>query len=415
MLTGNLLRVRRQGELIVPRYLSATVRQRLLPTADALVAVVERARGQRRTQLEAAWDEVVHLPADRLIVAGLRKLLLDRCEFSLAEGPEPAELRAVLFETAAAERRQLGPRERWDRGHVMDRVAETLGLSRDVLEERLFADLRDNEKLAAFRTIDPAGLLQRYDLALAQAVLLRATRVVVTLEPQAPADLRRLFRAARFRGLLHRVVGADDRGYRIELDGPLSLFSQSKRYGLQLALFLPAVLRCDRWSVHADLLWGRGKQPMVFRLGPEQGLATSGSGSSQAGRQPRPTGARPRLASEVDALRERFARLESDWDVAPNEEIFALPDEAVCVPDLVFTHRQTGELVYLEVFGFWSRQAVWQRVETVARGFPARLILAVGKHLRVSEDVLSDDEAGQLYVYRTKMSARAILERLQRG
>ena len=54
------------------------------------------------------------------------------------------------------------------------------------------------------------------------------------------------------------------------------------------------------------------------------------------------------------------------------------------------------------------------RVELVREGFPARLILAVGKHLRVSEEVLDEDDAGELYVYKATMSPRAILERLER-
>jgi predicted nuclease of restriction endonuclease-like RecB superfamily len=92
-----------------------------------------------------------------------------------------------------------------------------------------------------------------------------------------------------------------------------------------------------------------------------------------------------------------------------------LPGEVVCVPDLLFSSRETGEQIYLEAFGFWSRAAVWQRIETIARGsMPARLILAVSKQLRVSEELLGEQEAGELYVYRTRMSPRAILDRLER-
>ena len=92
--------------------------------------------------------------------------------------------------------------------------------------------------------------------------------------------------------------------------------------------------------------------------------------------------------------------------------IIALPGEAVCVPDLSFTNDDTGEEVFLEAFGFWSRGAVWQRIETLARGFPSRIILAIGKHLRVSEELLDEDDAGQLYVYKQTMRPKAILERL---
>jgi predicted nuclease of restriction endonuclease-like RecB superfamily len=90
-----------------------------------------------------------------------------------------------------------------------------------------------------------------------------------------------------------------------------------------------------------------------------------------------------------------------------------LPGEVVCIPDLVFENRRTKEEVYLEIFGFWSRAAVWQRIELLRKGFGRRILLAVGKQLRVSEDLLADDPAGDIYVYRGAVSPRAILERLR--
>jgi hypothetical protein len=42
------------------------------------------------------------------------------------------------------------------------------------------------------------------------------------------------------------------------------------------------------------------------------------------------------------------------------------------------------------------------------------MILAVGKHLRVSEEVLGPDDAGEIYVYKTALSAKEILSRLDK-
>jgi hypothetical protein len=81
------------------------------------------------------------------------------------------------------------------------------------------------------------------------------------------------------------------------------------------------------------------------------------------------------------------------------------------VPDLVF-ERGKRERVYLEVLGYWSRAAVWKRVELVQAGLAERVIFADSARLRVSEEVLGDDVPGALYVYKQAMSARAIAERL---
>jgi hypothetical protein len=63
--------------------------------------------------------------------------------------------------------------------------------------------------------------------------------------------------------------------------------------------------------------------------------------------------------------------------------------------------------------GYWSRAAVWKRVELVQAGLSQRILFAVSARLRVSEAVLDGELPGALYVYKRTMSARAIAERLE--
>lgn len=399
MLTSELLRVRRQGRTLVPRFLSANEHARMRLVADALIATLTHAKGEARDDVAAALSAVEHAPRDRAIVLGLTKLLLDRAEFLAPEGDEPSGLRDIVFRMAAEQRKSLAPTEHFDRARVLRNAAEKLGLPAERIELRLFADLRKNERLIAFRPISTERLLERYDVALAQGVLLRAHSVEISLTGEEPGHVRQLFRAARFHGLLHRVQPTNDGGYRITLDGPLSLFSSAQRYGLALALFLPAVLRCRAFVLHAAVSWGKERTPLRFELTPAHGLAPHG----------RPIEG---VAAELARFVEGFRELDSEWDVAVSDEIVAIPGEAAIVPDIAFTSRVTGERVWLEAFGYWSRAAVWQRIETIRRGFPGRIVLAVGKQLRVSEELLDESEAGELYVYRTSMQPKAVLERL---
>ena len=64
------------------------------------------------------------------------------------------------------------------------------------------------------------------------------------------------------------------------------------------------------------------------------------------------------------------------------------------------------------MLGFWSRDAVWKRVELVRAGLDAPMIFAVPARLRVSEAVLEDDLPGSLYVFKSVLARKAILERL---
>ncbi|MDI1477739.1 DUF790 family protein [Polyangium sp. y55x31] len=393
--------MRRKGGRVLPRYLRGDDAELAKTIAKDFVRILQSSIGRSRDEIEAALD-AVPVPADaRLVGDGLRKVLDGQCTWTVPTGVDPEEIRREVFLAAARAHRALDVRSEFDRDGVLAELAPRLGKTPAEIDAALYADLRENERLEAFRPIGPEALLERYDLGLAQAVLLKATRVTVRVAGESPDRYRRLFRAARFHGLIHVVEGSAAEGYTITLDGPWSLFDAVQKYGLRLAMFLPQVLAFRSFHVRAELAWGKTRTRAVLEITPEDGLV---SHVAEA----------PSTGPDLDAFKQAFERLGSEWSVAENDHIFALPGEIACVPDLVFRSETTGEEVFLEAFGFWSRQAVWQRVELVRKGFPARFLLAVGKQLRVSEEVLGEDEAGEIYVYRATMSPRAVLERLRR-
>jgi len=370
--------------------------------ADAYRELLEDGVGLRREELESALAGVDVSVRDRVLAQGLRKLLDDRCSWEMQTELDPELVRQEVFADAARSHRGASGPDAFDRDAVLRGAAERLSSTPEAVEAALYADLRQNEVLASFDDSTAVELVDRYNLALAQAVLLRATEVTIELEAGDATAVRKVFRAARFHGLLHEVRKNDRGGHTIKLDGPFSLFGAVQKYGLRLAMFLPSVLSCTSWKLTAHARWARGKQTAVLSLSPTDPLGPAAVAPPQS------------MPPAVEALVSAFAKLGSSWQVRPNEDIFALPGEVVCIPDLVFESTETGELVYLEVFGFWSRRAVWQRIELLRRGFPARIILAAGKQLRVSEEVLGEEDAGELYVYKSAMSARVIRDRLDR-
>jgi len=402
LLTSDLLRVRRTKEGgLVAQYLHGPAAERLLPVVAAYVELLQQHVGRARDEVCAALDAVPVPARDRVAALGLRKVLEDGCTYQVQEGVDAEGIRREVFAAAAAAHRGLDVRATFDRAAVLAEVAARLGQTPEALESGLYADLRGAELLRECAAEAPEILLDRYNLSLAQSILLRATRVAVRVEGEPPARYRRIFRAARFHGLIHVVQGDPEAGYTITLDGPFSLFDQIQKYGLRLALFLPAVLPCARFTVQAEVLWGRERQASAFTITPEDGLVYHGREL-------------PETTPELTTFCEGFKKLDSPWSVEASDRIFALPGEEVVVPDLRFENRETGEEVYLEAFGFWSRAAVWRRIEQIQRGLPVRLILAVGKQLRVSDEVLGEEDAGEIYVYRATMSPRAVLERLTR-
>lgn len=398
MLTADLVQARRtKGKLVLTR-MNADRQARALRIATELYDLAQAHVDLTRSELKAAW-RAVEVPAkDRRLADGLQKLIDDGLAFEVAVDVDPIALRKEVFERATALRQGMSEEERFDAGALLEEVGARRGLDPDQIERGLFADLKGAHVLSQVGCAPPRTLVERYDLEQARAVLLRAIRVTARVQGASPDALRTLFRKLKFQRLLHTVTREADGAFRIDIDGPISLFGPSTKYGLALAIALPAIMACGRWSIDAEIRWGKKRDEMTFAL----------SGDAKIDDAATPE----RLRDDVQQLLDRFAERDSKWSAAIADEIIDLPGVGLCIPDLAFSHRDTGEVVLLEVMGFWSRDAVWKRVELAEGGLKDKVLFAVSSRLRVSEAVLPEESPGALYVYKGTMSAKRIEDKL---
>lgn len=437
MLTADLVEVRRRGSDLSLRPLTEEERQRAQELGQAYLALVAAHLGSARGELLEACRAVPFAPRERRLALGLQKLVLDGCEFEASETVPPDELRADLFARAAAHRRALTTGATFDRQALLTEVAAARGLASPAeVEQALYADLPEAHRLVRSDVAGPVSLLAAYEDGAAQAVLLRAVRVVVRFTGASPAAYRHLFRRLKFLRLLHTIEPLPARpskpsvekpgakaprgtggrsadksaekapppGYLITIDGPYSLFDSVTKYGLQLALAYPAIAACGRFLLEADVRWGKERRPLRFVL-------KGGDPDDPDTRSSPPSGRElPPLPPEVEALREAIDQ-QDGWRARPCARLVDLPGAGVLVPDLEIEHQPTGKVVLCEVLGFWSRQAVWRRIELAAAGLPLPMLFAVSKHLRVSEEALPDDLPAALHVYAHTISPRALLDR----
>jgi uncharacterized protein len=399
MLTADLVRATcRAGQLHVTP-LAGKQRVRAVELADAYLAIATAHTGAAQHEVKEAFAAVEVASREAKLAAGLIKLVEDACEFDAESPIDPRKLRSEVFSLAAAARRNPPEGQRFERLALLTQAGESHGLSPERLEHALYSDLKSEHRLLRATDISPAALLQRYDLAQLQAVLLRAVKITAHITCSTPAAYRDLFRKLKFRRLLFQVRAEPTGGYRLDIDGPFSLFESVTKYGLQLALMLPALLAADSLSLQAQLRWGKARAPVTFSLERRGAPAADDE--------------RPRLPDEVESLLETFNSGRDRWRAQPADDVFDLPGVGLCIPDLRFTH-DSGTSVHLEVLGYWSRDAVWQRVDMVQRGLGKKLLFAASERLRVSEQVLADHPSGALYVYKNTLSAKAIVQHLER-
>lgn len=380
MLTGTLVRTRHSKGRIIPLYLNREDAG-WLEVAESLLLLFREGVGRTRGEIEDEVHELVGEGLATLAHRGLAKVLEDRTEFEVVSEVPPEALREAVFTAAAEARRSLraaGHRAPFRRDEVLAQVGRSLNVAPETVAESLFADLKDENRMLRFKDLTAQRLVDRYNVALAQSVLLRSVRVSVEAWGEKPARYRQLFRQIKFHRLLAKVEGTMDAGYTIQIDGPLSLFSATNKYGLQMALFLPALLLCRDFRLVAELLWGPRREPRSFQLDSNDGLV---SHYQDVG-----TYAPPELAAFV----ERFRQVAPAWEVSEATDLIELDREGVWVPDYRFVHRETGTDVFVEVVGFWKRSSLERLLRLLPRFGPARYVLAISDRLKVDDEAAGE-------------------------
>lgn len=393
MLSPEHVRVRRQGKELKLLSLGGELRARAVELAELVLQAAEASIGESREDLHAEWAAIGVAPREKRLLSGLEKLVEDDCEFEVPDGIEAAEVRREVF-THAALARAAGS---FERATVLEKVASARGMAAPALEAALFADLRGAQRLVAFRAPAAEALVERYEHAQIQAILLRAVRVVCDVRCANADSYRELFQKLKFRRLMHRISELPDGGYRLEIDGPFSLFQSVAKYGLELALMLPSLEAADSLELVADVRWGE-RGILQFR---------------HSANRPERVGEGAPVRTEVDELASALAELGSEWQVERSRRVLDLPGLGVCVPDLVLRRRSDGSEVLVELLGYWSRDGVWKRVELAQRGLGARLLFVVNARLRVSEEVLDESSAAMLYVWKTRINPSTLLRRAE--
>ncbi|MDB4941762.1 MAG: hypothetical protein JWP97_1296 [Labilithrix sp.] len=404
MLTADHVDARRQGDKLVLRKLDARDVTEARALAEAYLEAARASVGRTRAEVSEVWSEIDAGATRRRLALGLRKLVEDGCVFDEENALDPVALRRALFRRATEVRRARDVLAPFDREAVLGDVAVTLGAAPAEIEHGLFSDLRGEHLLRRAPVLNAASLVAAYELGRAQAILLRAVRVRCEVAAGAPAAVRAFFSTMKFQRLLFTTERLPGGGFAVEIDGPFSMFESVTKYGLRLALVLPVLRTLERWTLSADVRWGKERTPLLFALA-----------SDDRGEPVIEAPGDEQLHEDVRALLDGVNALpKSAWKAKIANMLLDRPGLGVCIPDLVLTRAASDAPIYVELLGFWSRDAVWKRVELAQQGLGAPIVFCASSRLRVSPEVMGEDVPAALYVYKGKPNARALVEHVER-
>ncbi len=360
-----------RGEQIKPRYVKTEDAKHLREAEDLINVFIEH-EGRTRAALEAELSEYVGTGTDYKILRGFIKLLMDRCEFETSVAIDPSEIRRALFLAAREGHPIVGDAERTA---LVERVAVELACEPSVILEGLYADLPENQKLTGFETLGARELLDLYNVAQAQALLYRCVQMRLWVAPQSAEGYRELFGAIKAYRLVHTIKGNARDGYEINLDGPVSIFHRSQKYGIQMAVFLPALLLCSNWRMRAEITAKFG-HTAFFELTSEQTQLRSHYLSVKNYENP-----------AIEKLSEAWARAGSAWTLEPSSVVIDLGESAF-IPDYVIRHP-SGRDVFLEVLGFWTPDHLRARLKEFEHARFRHFIIAAWEDLRGTRDPMT--------------------------
>jgi predicted nuclease of restriction endonuclease-like RecB superfamily len=385
---------------------------RALEVAQELCEVYAGHVGRPRARLEgdlAAREEELGPRLDARqgfrIVRGLSKLLEERAVWTSPTAADPYTLRTRVFELAATlpepPAEEAGLLDAPTRDDVLSQVTAETGIEDPTA--LMYADRQGAQILEAFEEPLPEDLIARYNVAQVQGVLYAARDLVVDLGEGA--DARLVFHYVKLQGLIYSLEPIP-RGYRLRLDGPLSIFGATRKYGLRLARFLPGLLLTSPWRLSATVEW-RNREAYL-----ELDSETSGLQSHYLG---------PRSEHEADPVREAFVRAwerakdTGAWELEPGAGVLSFPErKAALVPDFTLRHTGTGERVHLEVLGFWSERNLVERAallrEAGERGH--RVLVAVSERLGTSPEALSEAIKTGVISFKERLAPKAVLAAL---
>jgi predicted nuclease of restriction endonuclease-like RecB superfamily len=357
--------------LIIPDRLTLKSHARYVAYAERMLEIYRRGAGTTRRELHQRVAEVFSDEDDcpQKRIDAFCKLLDDAGEFERDRRGQAAELRREVFRRAALLHPLVRSADRlFENGEarVKHEIAEALGRPWADIEAGLFADVIEFHRLQSFAGFpDGRALLSRYNVSQVQAALFDAQ----SLSIWASTDFKTILRYAKLARLMHTILQLATGEYLFRFDGAASIVRETRRYGAALARFLPALIACRGWRLHAVIQSRSGSWKLGLDLSSEDGLTSH---------LPPP--------EEFDSeLEEDFAfRWGSEprggWTLVREGEVLHF-GQKVFVPDFVFRHED-GRTVLMEIVGFWTPEYLQAKRATLRAFGRHSILLAVAESLR---------------------------------
>jgi len=439
MLPLELLRTKitNKGQRITPLFCLSSADNLLI--AQKLITEFEYSYNKKETKgdLQKRLFFYENNYSDFKLIRGLIVLLERQCifkinqffssnyeknKFSSTQLLTSFSLRKILFEESS--KRGL-PLDHTKRDKILQYVAAKLGTKTNYLEKLMWLDQDEYLILESFNSIEPIHLLGIYNLSLLQTLLFNSVNFEFTIK--GGTNWKQVLRTIKRFGLMYNLqntqknsdnkfpteiqynqiepnlVDGDGDDYKsyfnddniiCSIDGPLSIFKLTNKYGILIAKVIPKIISASKWSIKASIIKNTlsGRKLYDFDLSSDSKVHFFDSinyqfysdylfEDSNSINRNFDSGIETKFAMQ-------FEKFHTGWKLVREPDPLILPSGRAFIADFLF--ERYGKKIYFEIIGFWTLQYLqrkFKKIYEIAKFSENKndLLIAINENNLVSE------------------------------
>src|ERR671911_1608126 len=410
MLPLELLRTKitNKGQRIIPLFCLASADNLLI--AQKLITEFESSYNKKETKgdLQKKLFLYENSYRDFKLIRGLIALLERRCGFKInqffssdyknkifsTQILSSFSLRKVLFEESS--RRGL-PVDHTKRDKIFQYVASKLGIETNYLEKLMWVDQEDYLIIENFSSIEPIHLLGIYNLSILQTLLFNSVNFEFTIK--GGSNWKQVLRTIKRFGLMYNlqktqknsdnkfpkeiqsnqieqnIVDCEDfKSYFNDsiicsIDGPLSIFKLTNKYGVLIAKVIPKIISASKWSIKASIIKNTisGRKLYDFDFSSDSEVHFFNSINDRFYND-YPFEDYNSINLNFDSFVEtkfamQFEKFHTGWNLVREPDPLILPGGRAFIADFLF--ERYGKKIYFEIIGFWTVQYLERKFKKI--------------------------------------------------
>ena len=414
MLPLELLRTKitNKGQRITPLFCLASVDN--LSIAQKLITEFEFSNNKKETKgdLQKRLFLYENSYNDFKLIRSLIALLERRCVFKVNQSfssgyksnffstqlPSSFSLRKMLFEVSSRDGLSV---DHAKRDKIFQHVASKLGIDTNYLEKLMWLDQEDYLILESFSSIKPKHLLGIYNLSILQTLLFNSVNFEFTVK--GGTNWKQVLRTIKRFGLMYNlqktqknsdskfhkeiqsnqteqnvIDGDGDDDYLnsyfkdsiiCSVDGPLSIFKLTNKYGILIAKVIPKIISATTWNIKASIIKNSlsGRKLYDFDLSSDSDVYLFNSINDRFYND-YPSQDSNSVNLDFDSSVEakfatQFEKFRTGWKLVREPDPLILPGGRAFIADFLF--ERYDKKIYFEIIGFWTPQYLERKFKKI--------------------------------------------------